>query len=136
MNHNYRSNLKQIDQLQLPIGQFTIWGSGPLAIRNLREAHDIDIIVKWNLWENLSKKYEVEGPKKNVIRIMDMEIFNDCLNITDKLDEIIDNSEIIEGYPFMPLSYVIEWKKYYNREKDHNDIALIKEYLKKNKKQM
>ena len=42
--------LKYIDELKalkLPVGQYAIFGSGPLAIRNLKAASDIDIIVKW-----------------------------------------------------------------------------------------
>ena len=133
MKNIFRDNLYQIDQLKLPLKKYAIWGSGPLAIRNLRKAHDIDIVVKRDLWEELSNKYWVEGPKHNVIRIGDMEIWNDCLNLSNKLEEIINSAEIIEGYPFMKLSYVVEWKKYYNRDKDLHDIELIKQYL-KNKK--
>lgn len=38
--------LDELKALNLPAGQYAIFGSRPLAVRNLRDANDIDLIVK------------------------------------------------------------------------------------------
>ena len=131
MKQQFLKKLEKLDHLNFPKDQYLIWGSGPLAIRGLREARDVDLIVTKNLWDDLIKKYTPEGPKKNNIKIADIEIWNDLLNLTDKIDEIIADSDSIEGFPFMKLSYTVEWKKNRNSKKDLRDIALIKKYFKK-----
>ena len=35
----------ELKKLNLPIGTYAIFSSGPLAVRNLRENNDLDIIV-------------------------------------------------------------------------------------------
>ncbi len=51
--------LDELEKLNLPKGKFSIFGSGPLAIRGLRENKDLDILVTHNLWYKLAKKYPV-----------------------------------------------------------------------------
>jgi len=41
--------LDELKSLNLPKDKFAIFGSGPLAIRNMRENKDIDIIVNREL---------------------------------------------------------------------------------------
>ncbi len=56
-------------ELDLPLGQYVISGSGPMGIRNIKAIGDIDIIVTQKLWKILSEKYEVSeehGIKKIV----------------------------------------------------------------------
>ena len=54
----YENLLKAVARLRLPKNQFAISGSGPLSIRNLREANYIDLIVKEELWNELSKNIQ------------------------------------------------------------------------------
>jgi len=124
--------LDELKDLNLPEGKFGIFGSGPLAIRNIREPHDLDIIVRKDLWDVLAEKYpqQIEGQSK-FIKIGNIEIRHNWANLSNKIDEIIDSAEMIENFPFVRLNYVLEWKEYVNREKDKNDIKLIKEYLSK-----
>ncbi len=48
-NH-FQSLLKEFDELGLDIGEYSIFGSGPLAVRGIVYAHDIDVIVKKDSW--------------------------------------------------------------------------------------
>ena len=120
--------LKELDLLNLPRGFYAITGGGPLTIRNLRKANDVDVVVKNSLWEKLSKRYTPYDEYH--IQIGNIEIWGDLINLTDKMDEVIDNAEIIEGYPFVTLQDTLSWKTFLNREKDKRDIVLIKESLK------
>lgn len=126
--------LDELKALKLLTGQYAIFGSGPLAIRNLRDAGDIDIIVTQELWEKLAKRYPqtvketIKGPVTS-INIGHIEIYRDWLNLTPKVKELIDSADIINGLPFVKLDYVIEWKTFMGRDKDKNDLKLIKAYL-------
>ena len=50
-------HLNELKTLDFPQDKFAIFGSGPMAIRGIRESHDIDIIVKYDLWDELEHKY-------------------------------------------------------------------------------
>lgn len=44
MNKNQKL-FQRVKELNLPIGEYAIFGSGPMGIRDLREMHDMDLIV-------------------------------------------------------------------------------------------
>jgi len=129
MKQQFLSKLQKLDDLKLPKDSYAITGSGPLAIRDIREADDIDVLVKGNLWEKLKNSYVPYDEKH--IKIENIEIWSDFINLTPILDKVINDAEIIEGYPFVSLNYTISWKKYLGREKDLQDIFLIEEYKKR-----
>jgi hypothetical protein len=120
--------LKQLKQLPLAKHQYMIWGSGPLAIRGIRESKDIDLVVTKQIWDQLAKRFSPSTSMK--ICTGNIEIWNDCLNLTDQIDDMIAKPDIIEGFPFMTLRHTIEWKRQMNRDKDLKDIALIEAFLK------
>ncbi len=130
IKNHFLEQLKELKTLNLPEDQYIIWGSGVLAIRGLRKASDVDIVVSKNCWDNLMKKYSPQGKKQNVIKVGNIEIWNDLMNLTDIIDQMIINKDLIEGYPFMKVKYTIEWKKFLNREKDKKDILLLEKLLK------
>ncbi|NGX31432.1 MAG: hypothetical protein K940chlam8_00800 [Chlamydiae bacterium] len=121
----FLKRLEEVDRLQLPKGGYVIGGSGPLAIRGIRDAVDIDVLVKKQVWDALNFQYT---PEKNYLCIGSVEIGYEFLNLSPILNEVIDNADIIEGYPFISLKHTILWKKHLNREKDQKDIALIEKY--------
>lgn len=123
---------EELEKLNLPKDKFAIFGSGPLVIRGIRESQDIDILVKAELWEELEKKYPKE--KEDLIKIGNIEIFKDWKPWFEDKNKLIDDSDIIKGFRFVKLKYTIKWKELYNREKDREDIRLIKKYLKANTK--
>lgn len=132
--------LNKLKFLNLPISEYAIFGSAPLGIRGIRETnYDLDLIVKPRLWKELKKKYEVskfKGEKEEVIVIKideNIEVYNSWGEWFKDLNLLIDSAEIIQGFPFVKLKYVLDWKIKFNREKDKQDVKLIKKYLKRNK---
>jgi hypothetical protein len=129
--------IEELKSLNLPLGQYAIFGSGPLAIRNLRDAGDIDIIVTPELWDKLAQKYPqtvketIKGPVTS-INIGHLEIYHEWLNLTPKIKEMIETADIINDLPFVKLDYVIEWKTFMGRDKDKNDLKLIEKFLNNN----
>lgn len=128
IKQRFLEQLKQIEQLHLAKHQYLIWGSGPLAIRGIRESKDIDLVVTKQIWNQLANRYPPSS--QMVICIGNIEIWNDCLNLTGQIDNMITHPDMIEGFPFMTLRHTIEWKKQMNRDKDLKDIALIEAFLK------
>ncbi len=122
--------LEEIKKLNLPKDKFAVFGSGPLAIRNIREVRDVDIIVKDDLWVELKKKYPVDS---DLIRIGNIDIFHNWQTFDD-VNELIDDADIFEAIRFVKLKYMISWKEKRGQEKDKTDLELIKDYLKSNKK--
>ena len=61
--------LKELAKLNLPKDKFVIFGSGPMAIRGIRNSEDLDILVKEDLWKELSNKYPLYDTKKPSIKI-------------------------------------------------------------------
>ena len=128
-----------VKQLNLPIDQYAITGSGALGIRNLREIGDIDIIVTPALWNALSERYGVtdENSIKKVLfpgEIVEAfgegsfyteEINKDAPSIADR----IAHAEIIEQLPFESLEHVLYYKRKMGRAKDLNDICLVEEII-------
>ena len=120
-------------ELDLPLGQYVIFGSGPLGVRNFRKMSDLDLLVKPGLWQDLIKKYPLlDNGKSGYLKIGSIEIFSDWLPWLENVDELIDTAEIIKGFPFAKLEWVLKWKKMVNRDKDQEDIKIIEEYLRNN----
>jgi hypothetical protein len=127
------NHLEELKALNLQPGDYAIFGSGPLAVRNLREAKDIDFIVSDKIWPDLKNKYlQYYNPEKNFVSVGNLEFSNTWTDFAGDPQALIKNAEFIEGLPFVRLEYVLEWKKNRGSEKDLRDIELINGWLKTN----
>ncbi len=141
MLHHNQHKFLQLKNLNLPLGQYAITGSGPMGIRNLREIADIDIIVSDELWDRLAAQYgitDTNGVKKIVFPDGLIEAFCEgsfYMVTNDKnaptIAERIAKAEIIEGLPFECLEYVLYYKRKMGRGKDLKDIQAIEAWLRK-----
>ncbi len=118
--------LDELNRLNLPIDKYAIFGSGVLAIRGIRENKDLDIIVKWELWDELIFKYEV---KDDEIEIGNLHIVRNLFPDVGHVDSLIYESEVINGIHYVKLEKLLQWKKIKRRDKDLEDIKLIENYL-------
>lgn len=128
--------LKQVAKLGLPLGEYTIFGSGPLFVRGIKDdIGDFDLLVTqkiWNKFKNIpgwQQKVSLKGSK--YLAKGDVELYKDWKPGRWNVNRLIQQSDIIEGLPFVKMSEVLRWKKAYNRRKDQKDIQLILAYLKK-----
>lgn len=126
--------LTELKKLEFPPEDYLIISSGPLAIHNIRECNDLDIIISDKLFADLSIKYPVEvGEHVSNILIGDIE----CIHRNIQQDDDYDfdrqraKAEIIDGIPFQDLQSCLYFKEKGEREKDKKDVELIKEYLSK-----
>lgn len=136
---NYKSNqglFQRVRDLNLPIGEYAIFGSGPMGVRGIREMGDVDIIVTQKLWDNFIKKPDWEQRQiDNLCGIknekLNIEIWKDWW-IGWNVEQMIKEAETIDGLPFVSLEMMIEWKTLVGREKDLKDLELIKNWKNQN----
>jgi hypothetical protein len=53
MNKEFLLQLEKLKKLNLPFGQYAIFGSGILVAKDIRNASDVDIIAKQALFNKL-----------------------------------------------------------------------------------
>lgn len=132
---------KKVKDLNLPIGEYALFGSAPMGIRGLRECNDVDIIVTEKLWNEYKSKQgwkfkRVKGYDSNKyfegLQNDDIELWKDWWPKWD-IKNLIQEAEIINSLPFVKLEKVLKWKKYIAREKDLKDIKIIEKFLQNNK---
>jgi hypothetical protein len=133
----FKTDFRELKKLNLPASDFCIVGSGPLAIRKIRDTKDLDVIVTNHLWNDLLTKHETEV-ENGVERIKfknNIEILNPVQSIFGNsgivsIEEIIEKADMIDGVKFINLNHLKKIKLNLGREKDLADIKLIDEYLK------
>ena len=131
---------ERVKKLHFPIGEYVVIGGGILESLGIRETRDLDIIVTLKLFEKLrqSKIYREETRWSKVFLIGDdIEIGSklDWENYATTIEEAINTATIINGIPFLHLEETIKFKKALGREKDFQDIKLIKKYLEMSKEE-
>jgi hypothetical protein len=115
---------EQIRRLRLPLGDYAIFGSAPLAIRGIIPAcSDLDILCRRKAWEivrSIGKAEFLPEYDVNVVSMCEHALtFGTVWGIGDfDVDELIDTAEIISGLPFVQLEHVILYKKIRSSEKD------------------
>lgn len=123
----------KVKKLNLPIGKFAIFGSGPMGAREIRECKDADIIVTADLFNNLKNnlgwKIKINKYGDECLENGNIEIWKNWRPGEWNIEKLIDDAEIINGLPFVKLGEVLKWKKMMGRDKDIADIQLIKDYL-------
>ncbi len=125
--------LNQVSELNLPLGKYAIFGSGPMAIHGIRDSQDIDLIVISSLYEDLlfsGWQEEGNGGNRHLVK-GNIEIFDkwDFENYYPNPEQLINEAEIINGVAVIQLSEVIKWKNAFGRDKDLADVKLIQNYL-------
>jgi hypothetical protein len=122
--------LAGLDAAGLPRVDYAVFGSGPLAARGLREAGDVDIIVRPALWAALAARFPVtvKGDGR-VIALGAVEVWDSWAPDVGPISELITTADVIRGYRFVRLERVLAWKLAAGRPKDAADVALIRAYL-------
>lgn len=116
-------------------------GSGIMAVKGIREAYDLDILVSQELfdkcknagWE-LQPWTRARRPGKEWLKgeTADLMVEIQSANEDYDLDKLKKGGELVHGVWFLSLAQLIKFKKDYGRQKDFDDIALMEKYLKDN----
>jgi predicted nucleotidyltransferase len=124
----------RVKSLNLPVGDFAIFGSGPLIVRGIIPAsNDLDIICRGQAWKRVTAIGELEYLSKYDVTVVTM--CDGRLTFGTKwaigefdIDELIDGAEEIDGLPFVRLEHVTNYKKISKRPKDLRHIEALKAY--------
>jgi len=128
---------KEIDQLDLPTGEYVVLGSGILGALGIRAIADVDLLVTPRLFAQLRERgweystIDFDGQLREKLTYRVAEAFQDFWYDDQKPDpaQLIANAELIKGVPFLPLAALLQIKQVLNRPKDQADITLIEDYL-------
>jgi hypothetical protein len=123
---------QKVTELHLPEKQFVVVGSGALVIRNLIDnGDDIDLAVSVEVYESLKSQGWTEEPGHGGKPVLRHEIYDVGIGYGEwSLEELLEDTFVVDGVPFMSLEKVLLWKKSAGRDKDLAHIRLIEEYLK------
>jgi hypothetical protein len=120
---------------ELGLGDFAIFGSGPLLAHGLRRSvGDLDIVVSDAAWDRVAG-YGL--PAAGSVNGAPMSAFWGGLIqfsagwISDDWDVsgLIARADVIGGLPFATLADVLRYKEILDRPKDREDIRAIREHL-------
>jgi hypothetical protein len=117
--------------LELPIGDYAIFGSGPLLIRGIiDESGDLDVISRRAAWARARECGEIVHLGENGAEIVSC--FGGLVTIGQSwaygdfdLDELIDDAEMIDGLPFVRLEHVVAYKIAAGRQKDLEHLEML-----------
>lgn len=128
---------KEIDQLDLPTGEYVVLGSGILGALGIRAIADVDLLVTPRLFSQLRGRgwvystLDYGSQLREKLTFGEAEAFQDFWYGDQKPDpaQLIANAELIKSVPFLPLAELLKIKHVLGRPKDQSDITLIENYL-------
>lgn len=126
--------LDEFNKIDIPLKKYAIFGSGPMAIRDMRECRDLDLVVTDELYQKLLQEYPETKPG-NICIGKYIEVWSEKESLIDNPRHAIEHSDLIQGYKFITLTDLIKWKRKMGRPKDKKDIKLIKQFVKTNRPQ-
>ncbi len=128
----WRFLLEKVRGLRLPVGEYAVFGSGPMLAHGLVEkAGDTDILARGAAWEKAKGLGKVEmGRHDPFVRLGgNVEIFGGWVGMD--VDVIIGRAVLVEGVQFARLEDVLAFKRLLRRTKDIEHIRLIEKHLAK-----
>jgi len=123
-----------LKSLHLSAGDYAIFGSGPLIVREIIPAsNDLDVICRGNAWKTVQKKGESEYLSDYDVTVVTMcdgrLTFGSEWAIGDfDINELIDSAEIIDGLPFVRLEHVACYKGISKRPKDLEHLKALEAF--------
>ena len=119
--------------LELPIGDFAVFGSGPLIVRGIVEGtNDLDVVSRGAAWK---RALSVGEPASLPDGAQIVSCFDGAVTIGMNwaygdfdINELIDTAEIINGLPFVRLKHVVRYKEIASRPKDLTHLGLLAEH--------
>ncbi len=127
--------LEIVRVLNLPLGEYALFGSVPLAAHGIRDCRDIDVVVLPELYDRLKTqsgwKEKALQDGTNILVKGNIELYVDwwCGQYRPDIKKLVEEAEMIDGVPVVLLDEVLVWKRSSHKEKDLKDVKLIEEYL-------
>ena len=125
----------ELKHLDLNPRSFIVVGSGILEALGIRAAGDIDVIVDREGLRKLAAVGCEQDDATRGKRVLQHGRFEASITWTSPdgeltIRELAPHSVDVNGYMFIGLPFLLQWKKALRRPKDLTDIGLIEAYLK------
>lgn len=126
-----------VERLNIPSGQYAVFGSGLLDVLGLRQSRDIDLLVSRELFEKLLQRGDwteiayPDGLSGLKHRSEDVEAFYEAgWSGCDEagVRQKIRQADVIDGVSFVNLEDILAWKREMGRPKDLKDVELLEKY--------
>jgi hypothetical protein len=123
-----------VAELELPPGEYAVFGSGPLlALGIIEEAHDIDVVARGEAWLKACASGRLEHLADHGVAVAS---FHDGLLTVGQswaygdpdIDELINTAEVHDGIPYVRLEHVVRYKTLAGRPKDVAHLARIERW--------
>lgn len=123
--------IEKTKMLDLPQGEYVVVGSGLLGVLGLREVNDVDLVVSPDILGKFEKKEDWQKEVKwgkTFLSKKNFDMFSQLAweKYQTTREEAIMSARHIGGVPFMNVKETIAFKQALGREKDHQDIALLR----------
>ena len=124
----------QLRQLELPTGDYAVFGSAPLAIRGIiPKCNDLDILCRGAIWETVCQAGTTEFLPEYDVTIASFYdgkvTFGTTWGIGKfDIDELIDTAEIIDSLPFVQVEHVISYKTIRSSAKDLLHLKALEDF--------
>lgn len=127
---NRKDILSELRALDLPFEEYVVVGGAALAVREIRDTDDIDLVVTPSLFDQLNRAgwvLKVRPNGKPGLHRGRVEAYLDvnCGDCERSTSWLLSNSETLEGVRFVDLETLAAFKASYGREKDRRDLDLI-----------
>ena len=121
----------RLRDLNLPIGEYAVYGSGPLIVRGIVEfTNDLDVVCRSEAWATVAALGEVHtylDTGNELVSLADGTLsFGTTWVLGDiDIDEVIDTAEVIDGIAFARIEYVERFKLAADRAKDREHLEAL-----------
>ena len=122
-------SIQRLAELDLPLGNWALFGSGPLLLRGwIDEVGDLDVVSRGPAWEKAKEHGRLVAlPDGNQIveAGSGVTVGRTWLYGDFTIDDLIDTAEMIDGIPCVRLEHVISYKRLSDRPKDRVHLEII-----------
>ena len=124
--------LEKVKALQFPLGDYAVFGSGPLLVHGLVEnINDVDLVAREASWTRARTLDPVLVTPKGdpILRLGDGEIEDFAGWLGMEVGAIIDGVAIVGDLPFAQLEDVRAFNRALGRPNDLGHVLLFEEHL-------
>ena len=130
--------ISRVKILNLPVGQYCVFGSGVQEVHGLKKAKDVDILVseklykqlkkagwkrKWFFWRTLWCKCVTNGENEAFVNLYW------AWKYRPNTQDLINRADLYEGIPFLRIDDLLEFTRNLPRAKDKQTVERIEKYL-------
>lgn len=127
--------LVRLRELDLPVEDYAIFGSGPLLVRGwIDDVGDLDLIAREPALSLALAQGELLYLAEHDVEVVSID--NAAITMGTSwaygdfnIDTLIDTADIIDGFPCVLLEHVVEFKRVAARPKDLAHLAVIEARL-------